>query len=68
MASAGITHTFHLVDELPFRGSILTVDCEGEIHTYVSRAASQEDRLADLGWVFTTLAASGDYARTDLAV
>jgi hypothetical protein len=63
-----ITHTFHLVDELPFRGSILTVDTEGEIHTYVSRAVPVEDRWSDLGWVFTTLAKCGDYARTDLAV
>jgi hypothetical protein len=66
--AAGITHTFHVVDELPFRGSILTVDCEGTIHTYVSLAVPVEDRWADLGWVFTSLAATGDYARTDLAV
>jgi hypothetical protein len=58
-----ITHTFHVVPELPHGASVATFDAEGEIHTYVSLAVSVEDRWADLGWVFTRLAQSGDYQR-----
>lgn len=58
-----ITHTFHVVPELPHGASVATFDTEGDIHTYISMAVSPEERLADLGWAFTYLAQSGDYAR-----
>jgi hypothetical protein len=58
-----ITHTFHVVPELPHGASIATFDEGGEIHTYVSLAAPVQERWSDLGWVFTHLAQCGDYAR-----
>lgn len=63
MPPGQIKHTFHVVPELPYGGSVLVVDTEGDIHTYVSRASTMEDRWADLGWAFTVLAQSGDYER-----
>jgi hypothetical protein len=60
-----ITHTFHVVPELPHGASVATFDTEGEIHTYVSLAVPVEDRWTDLGWAFTRLAQSGDYERID---
>lgn len=59
-----ITSTFHVVDCLPHRASVMYVDEGGEIHTYLARNVELSELAADLGWALTAAAQTGDYART----
>lgn len=62
-----ITHTFHLVPELPHGASVLVADTEGDIHTYLSLAAGPEAVVRDLSAAFTRLARCGEYKRVTSA-
>lgn len=56
-----ISHTFHVVDQIPHGAIVARRDEEGDVHTYISREGSLEQIAMALSWICNTQGQSGDY-------